>query len=356
MSDTSIWSANGAPLSARMAREQLFLSSGGQTGIVHPDSLEVVAQGTPDNTVIIQPGTFVAVATPPGAAVGYTTAPWQSYGRSIYDPQVVEIDPTTSSGGRTDVVGILIEDPEFDGTYDAEDYTDEELRDILMEHRYWRPYVARNVGTSATRPEHFASLRKPFVPLAQINIPRSTGTIENSMITDIRFMAVHRTETNDLISPSGAFENTMNIRPTDTSWQTVYEFDNIQIPQWATGSKIYMRLGPVYVINDAANGEFRLRVSRDGGASVSAAHAWVEPDPTAVPGGSPRFYMEAAARMAIPRSVAGGANKIELQVRRIHPSGGSRNGTLVIPGNHLWVVRASGRVTYEEAPLRTQGS
>lgn len=340
MSDTSIWSANGAPISARMAREQLYLSSGGQTGVIHPDSLKVSAQGTPDNTVLIQPGSFAITATSRTAAIGYTSAPWQSYGRSVYESMTVELDPTGSSGGRTDVIGIIIEDPEFDGL----DLTEEQLRN----HPFWRPYVVRNAGNNATRPEHFASLRKPFLPLAQVRIPASTGTFTDAMIHDIRYMAITRSQRIPLIDDARPDGSSLTLRPEDTQWTTVTTFDDIQVPQWASQCVVEMMLGPVYTTGGAANGQFRVRTTGENNVVSTRAFDFVEPDHREQTGGSQRIYLHAAATISLARVTAGAFSKFELQIR-MRPAP-NRTGRLVVPSNTLYTCRAVGSATYEEAP------
>ena len=341
MNDNSIWSASGAPISASMAREQLWLTTGGRTGIIGPDSLEVVPQETPNNTVRINPGSFAIAATSDLWAIGYTSAPWQSYGRSLQDPITVPIESTGSSGGRTDVVGIVIKDPEWDGL----ELTEEQLAD----HWFWDWHVARNVGNSATRPEHFAGLGRPFLPLAQIKLGPNTGTIEESMITDLRVMAISRSETEDLLSVANddtTFHTVLG--PNDTSWQDVHTFDDIPIPWWATVAKISMMIGPVYTRQGAANGEFRLRnTGLRAGNWHTRSSLFVEPDHTEQTGGSQRIYLHTAGVFDISRSNQGGSATINLQVRR---TGGP--GEFVIPSSSHFTCRVVGRVTFEESARR----
>lgn len=338
MTDNSIWSANGAPVPAHLAREQLWLASGGQTGVIGPESCEVVAQENPDGTVRILPGGFSIAATSPRAAIGYTSAPWQSYGRSLYDPVTVEISPTSSAGGRTDVVGIVIHDPDFEGL---------ELEgEELAAHQFWRPHVVQNAGNNATRPEHFASLRRPFLPLAQIRIPASTGTITDAMIHDIRFLAVARTHAEELIQDLSETSH-RSIPASQTAWTTVASFEGIQQPQWATIVKVAMMLGPVYALDDSVNGQFRVRTTGPSGNPVSTAPSlFVE----TLQGASERFYMHAAGVINLGATAAGGLGNFELQIRRTNTS--ARTGRLIIPSNDTQVCRAVGRLTYEETPRR----
>ena len=342
MADNAIWAVTGPEHDARMARELAWIATGGQTGIVGPESLEVLAQNTPNNTVRIMPGGFSISATSERANIGYTSAPWQSYMRAVYQPIDVEIDATGSSGGRTDVVGIVVDDPEFEGTSPDPD-----------EHQYWRPHVVRNAGNNATRPEHFASLGRPFLPLAQVRIPSSTATITNDMITDLRFLAVARSESHDLLDAANMDSSYhMVFGPGDTSYQDVHSISNVPVPRWATVCKVSMMLGPVYTRSGAANGQFRLRNTglRSGNWHTRASD-FVEPDHTEQTGGSTRFYLHTAGTFDVSRPNQGGMATFNLQIRR---TGGP--GEFVIPSNSHFICRVVGRVTFEESPRRSDAS
>lgn len=219
--DNVVYSVNGATHDPQLFREQAWINSGGQTGVVGPGSLEVLAQPTPGGSVRVLPGGFSIAATPGGTA-GYTDAPWQSYAKALYQTSTVEIRPTGSSGPRVDVVGIVINDPQFEGT--AESMSDEELE----AHQFWSFHVIENAPASTTTAAGFG-LPRPFLPLARINIPANTATITNAYITDLRFLAVRRTQTdiytytpNRVRSMTGPGEFT----------ETVDR--EIPIPQWAT--------------------------------------------------------------------------------------------------------------------------
>lgn len=245
MPGNAIWAVTGPEHDASMARELAWIATGGQTGVVGPWSCEVRAQPTPGNTVRIMPGGFAIAATSQSAAIGYTSAPWQSYMRSIREPVTVDIDATGSSGGRTDVVGFVVDDPEFEGTSPDPDT-----------HQYWRPHVVRNAGNGSTRPEHFASLSRPFIPLAQVRIPSSTATITSAMIYDLRQMAIRRTESRTFVleptSSSGR-----RIGPGQTTFTDLESITISDIPSWATRVVV--------------DGELTSLIVRDGSGSGTSA-------------------------------------------------------------------------------------
>lgn len=335
MPDNAIWAVTGPEHDARMARELAWIATGGQTGIVGPDSLEVRAQSTPNNTVRIMPGGMSIAATSQFAAIGYTSAPWQSYMRAIYQSLTVEIDQTGSSGGRTDVVGIVVDDPEFEGTSPDPDA-----------HQYWRPHVVRNAGNNATRPEHFASLGRPFLPLAQVRIPSSTATITNSMIYDLRFLAVSRSHTQELIQQVSTGSNQL-IGPDQTSWLTLVSFEGLQVPQWATQAQIQFQLGPIHATSDAANGQFRVRTVGQNQSVTSETTLFAGPH-TSPP---TRFYLHTAGVLRVNPSTAGSSAQLELQIRRTNTT--NRPGNINIMAQDDQVCMAVGTLTYVEAPRRT---
>lgn len=336
MPDNAIWAVTGPEHDARMARELAWIATGGQTGIVGPESLEVVAQNTPNNTVRIMPGGFSIAATSQSANIGYTSAPWQSYMRAVYQPITVEIDATGSSGGRTDVVGIVVDDPEFEGTSPDPDA-----------HQYWRPHVVRNAGNNATRPEHFASLGRPFLPLAQVRIPSSTATITNSMITDIRFLAVSRSHTVPFAVDANPDGDHIEIGPSQSTWLSFGETTGVQVPQWATQATVSATVTQVIPLSGSSMGRFRFRIE---GANtpfstvqttfLENANQWN------------RFDLHAAGVIPLHPSTQGTTISIMAQIIRDNAS--THGGTIRIPSYTSSIARVFGNVVFEEGPRSTE--
>ncbi len=216
---SAVWAANGPfAMSAERAREVGSVASGGQTGIVGPLALEVRSTSTPGPQVEVLPGMFTIQATPTGTT-GYTSAPGQSYIRESEQTHTVPIDPTDSSGGRTDIIGIEINDPQYEGTTESVDWGS---------HEFWRIRVLRGQPNGRTLPHHF-DLGRPFMPLARIRVPASTATITDSMIEDLRFLAVTRTHMQVLTYTLG---RNRIFQPGRT--HQVELSRDVSIPQWAT--------------------------------------------------------------------------------------------------------------------------
>lgn len=253
--ESAVWASDGPfKMSSERPRELAWITSGGQTGIVGPSSLEVKAQLTPDGTVRILPGSFSAVATPDGVA-GYPTAPWQSYGRGIPSTTTVAITPTDSSGSRVDVVGIEVVDPVYEGTTDTVDWET---------HQFWRPRVIENASTTAVLSRDFG-LARPFVPLARITIPASTSTIYDEDIDDLRFLAVEQTFHRPVLLTAPERKQIY----ADGSHTNLGQFTTGVIPQWATHMVVDAEIGGA---RSTGQGEIRGRtwmvIKQPGGPNV----------------------------------------------------------------------------------------
>lgn len=217
--ENAVWATNGPfKMSAERGREVAEVASGGQTGIVGPLALEVRSTSTPGPQVEVLPGMFSIQGTPTGLT-GYTSAPWQSYIRASQQTMTVPIQGTDSSGGRTDIIGIEINDPQYEGTTDSVDWAT---------HEFWRIRVLTSQPNGRTLPHHF-DLGRPFMPLARIRIPASTATITDDMIEDLRFMAVSRTHLQLL---TYAVQSNRVLQPGLT--HQVELARDVTIPQWAT--------------------------------------------------------------------------------------------------------------------------
>lgn len=332
----AVWAANGEfSMSAERARELAWIATGGQTGIVGPESLQVQAQPTPDGTVRVLPGGFAMAATPEHLTMqtGYTSAPWQSYMRAVYQTQTVPISPTGSSGGRVDTIGIVVDDPQYEGTTDSVDWEN---------HQFWRFHVIENASVGSTRPHHFGALGRPFMPLAQVNIPASTATITNSMIRDLRFLAVEREKTVTFLEPANETGSTLTLTSSQDGWYSFPEIGNITVPQWATHMVLEGSLTSFRVTGSGmASGSARLQFTADTGWQSLPETSWRED------GSFSQSNLHVAGRLALDYDArnTGRAGRVRLQVRRY---GGSANFT--VPAHLTTTSWVKGSVVFQEAP------
>ena len=156
---------NGAENSVELARADSFIGSAGATGIIAPADLKVVQTPTPGAAVRVRKGTGVISST-------YAGVFGQSYVVQEQSNEDVPVAATGSSGGATKYVYILIEDTQYGGQTPPS-----------VENG---PYNSYKVTT--TLPQN-----QPYLLLAKIDQPKSTATITNAMITDMREIANPRT-------------------------------------------------------------------------------------------------------------------------------------------------------------------
>lgn len=202
---------NGAENSVELARAGLYVGSNGATGIVGINDFKVSALPTPGAAVRVTRGTGVIASNYPGTF-------GQSYAVQEQSNSDVPVAATGSSGAAVKYVYVLIEDTQYGGQAppSVED----------------GPYNSYQVTT--TLPQN-----QPYLLLARINQPKSTATIQNTHITDMREMANPRIWTVTRARPSVATDTAMVLN------STTGEFfpgnsgasggtQEIEVPVWAT--------------------------------------------------------------------------------------------------------------------------
>lgn len=161
----------GAEHSAEVFRQALYDSTGGAEGVSSPSALRVQAQGTPNGTVRVAPGGGILNNR-------YAGGGGQSYAARNASQTDVSIAATGSAAGRIDVLVLRILDPQYEGQPPANPST----------FQYTRLSVVQGVPAGTTDVRKL-NLGYPAIGLARLDIPKSTGTILQSMITDIRDIA-----------------------------------------------------------------------------------------------------------------------------------------------------------------------
>ncbi|MDS2172528.1 hypothetical protein [Nesterenkonia sp. CL21] len=326
--DSTLWAVNGpVETDARQPRHFAHSALGGQTGIIGPLSCEVLAQPTPNNTVRILPGGFCIEANHGGGPLGYPEAPRQMYVHDLMQTISQEIDPTDSSGGRIDVVGIVIDDPQFEGTTELIDWET---------HRFWRPHVAKGVSSIANRPQHFPEVGRPFLPLARVTIPASTATITQDMITDIRFLAVERTKFDTIVQRPDESRTLTTSNASD--YVSLDQIRSIIIPQWATHVKLDGEIiGCAATGSGDVNGRVRFVFSPGTGNKYTGSVPFNESNAWS------RFTLPAFGTIPLDDNERGRRSFFRFQVQRTTGSGG------LSIASHLTAYKI--RVTFVEDPI-----
>lgn len=166
-------STEGAQHSSESARVLGWAATGGAAGVVGASSFRVTEADVPDGSVRVAPG----VAAIPS---NYAGGDGQSYIARAPTVTSRSVTATGSAGGRSDAVILRIDDP-GSGVDPAS-------------HEFVRVEIVEGVSSSLSRVEDLG-LDYPAVLLARVNLPASTGTVEDSMITDLRETVMGRTKT-----------------------------------------------------------------------------------------------------------------------------------------------------------------
>lgn len=243
------------PHNPRLLRNAAWSQHGGQTGIVGPYSLEVRAQDIPGEAVQVLPGSFV-IAANPGGTSGYRSLPRQAYTGDVEQTRTVNIRRNGSSSARTDVIGIIINDPEVEGT--LERMTEDDLKN----HRFWDFHVIENYPWNTSTPASYG-LSRPFVPLARVKLPPNRADVRAEDITDLRFLASRFYDTAPFSYTPLAERNF-----TGPGTFTINVDQQIPIPQYATRLVLDARVDKARLIGSTPDviGYARARILVGSGA------------------------------------------------------------------------------------------
>lgn len=210
---------DGATHSAQQFRMLVRDLANGAEGITQGDDLKVTQRSTPGGGITIADGS--------GVIRGRDNAFQGHYAACNVGSVDVDIAPTGGTP-RSDMIIVRVEDPEYGYSHNPE--TDE----IVF------PQVISNVSSSATAiPDG-----RTGIPLARIDIPASTATITDAMITDLRACANPRrrrsvfTQSPSSISTGIGGSTSYSYFSTAAGW-------NIAIPDWATKLILIIHVSPI---------------------------------------------------------------------------------------------------------------
>lgn len=210
---------DGATHSAQQFRMLVRDLANGAEGITQGDDLKVGQRSTPGGGVTVVDGSAVVRGRANTFQGSYAACNIGS----------VDVDIAATGGtGRSDMVILRVEDPEYEGDLNPE--TDQIA--------YFQ--VISNVSSSATAiPDG-----RTGIPLARIDIPVSTSTITNAMITDLRKCAnPRRSRVVATQSPSGL--STGIGSSTAPAYFSTAAGWNITVPDWATKAIVKIDVSPI---------------------------------------------------------------------------------------------------------------
>lgn len=244
------WAIGGdAEHGPSVARQLAYLATNGNEGIVGPNDLKVTALSVPGAGVQVAAG---------GASVLNRVSSQEAY--TVRNPNAdttsVKIAATGSSGGRSYLVILRVDNPYIDGSAQAPA--------DAVNGPYDRFDVIAGVPAGTTRLQDIAQYAGvSAITLARIDLPASTGTVTSGMITDLRVLA-NPHETTIVSANLGTVTGTMNT--TNDLAFPPYQ-PTVAVPLWATHVRIDVTISQLQAAGNS-NGFVTLSARDTTGATV----------------------------------------------------------------------------------------
>ncbi len=243
------------------------LASEGQEGVRGPTHLAVKALLTPGGAVTADPGVYSVRNTAAGAA-------FENYVGVVKVAEQVAVTPTDSSGPRTDLVVLRVENPYVGGTGTWADPPS------ATEGPYAHIRVIEGVANPNTQTVKSHNGTWTALTLARITRPANTGIVTQAHITDLRSMIDLTVERLIVINnpapepppvaqqfwtESTPCQNSATVPPTATDW-TYFPLAadwKVPVPSWALGVDINIVCNPQ--VTNHVWGGMRLVIDEGGG-------------------------------------------------------------------------------------------
>ncbi|MYW43044.1 hypothetical protein [Streptomyces sp. SID161] len=278
-------------------------------GITEGDDLKVTQRSTPGSGVTVGDGSAVIKGRDDAFQGHY----------SACNVGAVDVDIAATGGtGRSDMLILRIEDREYTGNLDPE----------VDQIAYFQ--IISNVSSSAT----VIPDGRTGIPLARIDIPSSTATITNAMITDLRFIANPR-RTRQMYTHSPTATSSLIGGSTTYSYFSTEPGQNIAIPTWATKARVRLDVSPIRYTVASYFGA----LSATFGSSLTLQAVALDDNQGAGTRQSPSVV---ADTLTIPSAYRG-----TTQLLRAQANGGSGNTGRISVSNYTSFIYD---VEFEEAP------
>ena len=246
---------------ADVLRAVADLASEGQEGVRGPTHLAVKALATPAGAITVAPGVYSVRNTAVGAS-------FENYIGKVRENELVEVSPTDSSGPRTDLVILIIQNPYVAGTGQWPEPSSPEQG----------PYAFIRVRENVNPNTQTVKAIDPAwtaITLARITRPANTGIVTQAHITDLRSMIDLTIERIVIVNnpppdpppiaqqvwtESTPIGNNNQLPKTQTAWTNFPDQASwkVPVPSWALGMDVLGLLNPT--VKDDVYGEFRLLV------------------------------------------------------------------------------------------------
>jgi hypothetical protein len=295
-----VWAIDGQTNDAILARLQLQAATSGAEGVVGAGDLVVSATSTPGSSVLISSGACVVLgkeAAFQGAYFGFNVG-----------NETLPITATGGGGGRSDLIVARVEDPTVAGT----PWTHDPATDSLIYAR-----VIEDVDPATTT----APDDQSAIALARIDIPVSTSTITQAMITDLRSADDNVTVANG--RAQRALRVQRGVNPVDFAGNITASYENfpdlvwtVVVPSWATQVQVVGHWGQMMFQNSDgsgdAQGHMRVHLGVGGTDIYTVASIYNFNINT---GNAQRVSMFTADQIAVPAALRGQTCSLSMQVQ-----------------------------------------
>lgn len=229
----------GAEHSPAVARALAFAATGGKEGIISPGDLKVSALGSPGGSVEIAAGSAVIVNRSAGGAQ-------QSYVMRAPSTTGLPVPPA-GAGGRSDLVLVRVEDPEFAPWAVPND---------PVAAQYVKPFLLQGVPAGTTDASEL-NLGYSAIALARIDLPSNVAAVSSGMVTDVRKLAQARTSREVFTGPPAA----ANVALASAA---ITPFPNYQpqlvVPDWATNAVVLVHITSLGRVSGDTTGTLRAQL------------------------------------------------------------------------------------------------
>lgn len=304
------WAIAEATISPEVARLLMFTAAGGAYGVVGPADFKVSAQAVPAGSVVVAPGAGVVLN-------GSATGQQQAYAVRNPASETVQVAPTSSGGGRSDLVVVRVEDPQY-SPWQAPSNPDSAS--------YVFARVIPGVPPSTTSAAQL-NLGHSMVALARIDLPSSTGSVTSSMVKDLRVLAQPRSQ-RELQITAPAPDNALTPE-TFTQWPAQAR-PSVAVPPWATHWAVKVDLTGIVHKGGGAQG---LLVATIGDTTVRSDSGAVAFDFDAPVSGAERRNLVIAGSGPLNPALRGRTVTLGIDARRQGVSAGN-NGYLETAGGN----------------------
>ena len=284
-----LWIHGGIQHSTETARAADWLALSGEEGVATATCLKVTALPTPGSSVRYAPGVAAILSRFSGAAL-------QTYVGRNPTTDTVAISPTSSAGGRSDLIVVAVDDFNYVGSTPP-DPNSAQLIDVR---------VIQNVPAGTTSAIGRSTRYPTAVALARIDLPPSTATITNAMITDLRKIARPRSRA---LAPIIRNATAGLAISNEGNYFTFPGNDPmVDIPSWATRATVEGRIESVRHVHPATVGHLRLKLG-----SIVSQHLRTFDESRLTDGGFDRKELTVTGDFAVPPSMAGTAQRVSCE-------------------------------------------